>query len=68
LSSYNPFRGQFHLLLFNGQQWGLWNIRGASRSDFIGNNEFQRYALFVVRKFEGEELRSLSGLGTERRE
>ena len=40
LMRYNTFQGQLQLLLFNGEQWGLWNIRGASATEFIGS--FQR--------------------------
>lgn len=40
LDTYNAFQGQTQLLLFNGLQWGLWNIRGASATNFIGS--FQR--------------------------
>lgn len=44
LGRYNTFQGQLQLLLFNGVQWGLWNIRGASATNFIGS--FQRYSYF----------------------
>ena len=37
LSSLNPFQGQVQLLLFNGEQWGLWNVRGSSDTMFIGS-------------------------------
>ena len=44
LSSYNSFQGQVQLMLFNGQQWGLWNIRSASDTSLIGS--FQRSDIF----------------------
>ena len=37
---YTAFEGQIQQLLFNGRQWGLWNIRSAS--DAIFHGEFQR--------------------------
>lgn len=37
---YTPFEGQIQQLLYNGKQWGLWNIRNTS--DTIFHGEFQR--------------------------
>ena len=38
---YASFEGQIQQVLFNGEQWGLWNIRSAS--DAVLHGEFQRY-------------------------
>ena len=42
LSSLHGFEGQYQLALFNGEQWGLWNVRSASPGDLIGDREFRR--------------------------
>lgn len=42
LSSLHGFKGQFQLALFNGDLWGLWNVRSTSATDFIGDMEFRR--------------------------
>lgn len=40
MNTYSSFEGQIQQLLFNGEQWGLWNIRSAS--DITANSEFRR--------------------------
>lgn len=42
LSSLHGFEGQFQLALFNGDLWGLWNVRSTSDTDLIGDKEFRR--------------------------
>ena len=41
IDAYASFEGQIQQLLFNGEQWGLWNIRSTSDTLFLG--ELQRY-------------------------
>lgn len=38
--TYASFEGQIQQVLFNGEQWGLWNIRSATDTTLYG--EFQR--------------------------